>query len=202
MKIKIISIVSIILMLTVVSIAQTAEFKIDKRKEITIQSWKKGKETVGTQQTRLDLSLISSEYQQEIVGNFGKRYLIQIDYCPYSGNLDLEHWKIKMYEILESEQTLKLSQNLLSTGQYGSVNQDAYIGIFYPEEEPFVVNENNEFLWGEGKGFYYFKTVRKINIEKFCASIKVGNYEFDKKDKTKLDLFEVFIDFSPECSKI
>jgi len=201
MKVKWILTILLIFLLTVIINGQVVEVKIDKRKEVVLQSWKQGKETVGNQQIRLDLSSTGEEYEREIIGDSGKRYLIKLIYSPYAGNLDLEHWEIRMYEILSKTQKLELSQNLLFTEKYGSVDQNLYIGILYAEEEPQVLGKDNEVLWGEGRGFYYFKTIRKINIENFCVAIRVGDYKFNKKDKNKLDLFEVFIEFTSTCKE-
>ena len=176
---------------------QRVEFTIDKREKVLIQSWQKGTETVENQQIKLALSSKNKIYNQEIIGDSGKRYLLRVIHSPYS-NLNLEHWEVKMFEILSKASKPKLSESLFSPEKYGTYLQDAYIGVLYPEEKPIVYSEKNEALWGEGKGFYYFKTVRIINIESFCVVIRVGNYKFNK-NKTKLDLFEVLIDFTPTC---
>ena len=177
------------------------DIKVDKRKEIIVQSWKKGTETIKNRQIRLALSSKNKKYKQEIVGDSGKRYLIETIHNPYYLTLDLEHWEVKMFEVLQDEGKAKLSENLLSPEQYGTFKQEAYFGILYPEEKPHVIGEDNEVLWGEGKGFYYFKTIRKINIENFCVSIRVGDYKFNKKNKNKRDLFEVLIEFTSTCKE-
>lgn len=173
-------------------------YTIDKRTEVVIQSWKRGTETVINQPIMFDLALKSKDFKYEIFGDSGKRYLLKFFHNP-NLNVELEHWEVKMFEAGTNKRRAKLSENLLSPEKYGTLRQEALIGIFYPEEVPFVFSSENQALWGEGMGFYYFKTARKINIENFCVSLKIGNYKFKEEKKTKLETFELIIDFTSPC---
>ena len=173
-------------------------YTIDKREEVLIQSWKKGTETIINQPIKFDLALKSKDFKYEIFGDSGKRYVLKFFRNP-NFNLDLEHWEVQMFEAGTNKRKTKLSENLLSPEKYGALGQEALIGVFYPEEAPFVFSSENKVLWGEGSGYYYFKTARKINIENFCVSLRIGDYKFKEKKKTKLETFELIIDFASPC---
>ena len=160
--------VIVVLFLTTLSaniFAQEPEFKVDKRKEVIIDSWKKGTDTFQTQQLRFDLALKHVDFQREVISRSGKRFVLKFFHSPYSRSLDVEHWEILMFEKTEKKPRNRRYFNLFSSNPYGTFEQEEYIGIFYPEEEPIVFGPNYEGKWGFGSGFYYFKTARKINIE-------------------------------------
>lgn len=183
---------------------QTIDVKINNPKEIAFQSWRKGNETIKNQEIKISLSSTNKEYQQEIIGDSGKRYLLKIYHSPYS-DLDLEHWEVDLYEIFSKpdESNNILSPSLLTVEPDGQgkhvIPKEDYAGIFYIEENPLVISENNEPLYGEGRGLYYYKTVRKIYIENFCLVMKLGDFKFNDKDKNKFDLFEIYINFENLC---
>jgi hypothetical protein len=167
MRVYSIKIFLILLILSGVTNGQTDRYSKSKPEEVSIESWKKGSDFIKNQQIKLKLSSKNKDYEQKFVSESGKTYLLRLIHSPYF-DLALEHWEVEMYEVLSNGENPKLSENLLSTEKYGSLRQDAYIGVLYLEEKPIVVSLDDEVLWGEGKGFYYFKTTRKINIESFC----------------------------------
>lgn len=176
-------------------------------KEVIVQSWKKGTEAITNQQVKLALSSKNKKYKQEIVGDSGKIYRLLVYHNPYF-NLELEHWEVDFREILSKRKSKEILSQSLFYEWESNPNYDFYIvpkqhiiGVLYPEEEAEIYSDKDEPLYGFGQGFYYFKTVRKINIENFCMVIKVGDYKFNQKKKNKLDLFEVFIEFTATCKE-
>jgi hypothetical protein len=197
--------------------SQTVPTEVKNPEEVFVESWKKGSETIEEQQLKIVLSTQNNQYETEINGKQSKRYTLIFVHNSYSGLADLyEHWEVELHEILFDKRAKKsyLGSNLLRTSECGDnplhpknglpeicdhVPKKDDVGVLYPEENAACYSEKNEPLYGNCYDFYYFKTVRKIKIENFCLIIKVGDYKFNEIDDSKLDKFEVFVEFTNAC---
>lgn len=191
----------LLLVLTVISSAQTTKlvaddgqvYFIDRPKEVIIEGLKKGTDTFRNQRLRIVLSSKNKSFRQEVVSESGRKYLIMTFHNRWLDPpiTDLEHWEIKMFDVTGGRK-FKLTEDLLESRYLVP-----YPNVFYPEEVPLFYNNDThhaEFQFG------YFKTVRKINVENFCVILSVGDYKFNPVKKTKLDLFEIFIEFTSPCT--
>lgn len=166
-----------------------------------VVSWKKGSETLPAQHLEVILSTKNQIFEQEILSESGRHYLLRFEHNPYQ-SLSLEHWEISLREITsKNKKKRSLGKDVLRQNEPGhSIDyfpKEDLIGVLYPEEKPFVYDSDMNPLYGEGYGFYYFKTKRVIKVENYCFVYQVGDYKFNTESKTKLDLFEISIDITP-----
>jgi hypothetical protein len=202
---KILLFILSVLILANVVIAQNPHKQEADSEEPVVTSWKKGNDTFENQLYRFVLSSKNNNFEQEVVSKFGRRYKLFTQHNFYD-DLSLEHWLVEFREILTEKKMkkVKLGNQLLTT-QILTPGIDYYrkgdsIGLLYPEEKAIAFSSKGEPLYGGGYDFYFFKTVRKIKIENFCLIIKVGDYQFNKTNEKKLDVFEVFVEFNDTCN--
>jgi hypothetical protein len=172
--------------------------------EVFVRSWKKGNEKITIQTLNVTLTQEMLEFEKEILALSGKKYLISIIKNPAIDRKG-EHWGVSLNEINSVEQTKKRScRELLmelkpcETG--GDEIMGAYPGFFYPYEGKKVKLFVGKTHLIESQPFYPVKTERKILVDGFIVSIKSGKIEFDEKDKTKIRLFELTIEFKNTCN--
>jgi hypothetical protein len=177
----------------------------DPPNEVIVKNFDvKGNESFNDLQLRIILSTQNNYYEQEVVSKSGKRYKLFTIHNFYE-SLPLEHWIFELREIQsKNKKKEKLGFNLFDGIQVKpkelETNRGGLIGYLYPEEKATHFTPDGEPLYGYGqKSFYFFKTIRKIQIENFCVIIKVENYQFNKAKPTNLDLFEVIVRFNSSC---
>jgi hypothetical protein len=185
-----------------VLIAQTQDISRD----VVAQSWKTGTGKVPSKRIHLKLSSKTPRFQQEIVGESGTKYFLQLNYMPYR-RLNLEHWVVTLYEMTAyacgyrcdfgAGWLLNASQELLSNSRVPrdwSNPRQAYIGVIYPENDASKLQSDKQTKW-----FYPASTIRKINVEGFCVELKVKGFKFSKADPTRTDPLDLTIRFRPHC---
>lgn len=191
-------IAAFILIFSGVAVAQNTQ-----PKEIIVQSWKKGSETIPNQTIRISLGPGQREYTTEFMGSSGKIYRFIIIHQPLL-NVKTEHWKMELHEVLQTrEGKYELGGDLLvgkPPGPHGGhyFPREDLVGYWYPNEDPPVVwIGGNPFF--EGYFFYLIKTTRKIRVEQFYLIAKAENYRFSNKDKSKLEFLDLIIEFQNAC---
>lgn len=172
--------------------------------EVLIKSDYQGNETFENLRLNLSLSTQNNQYKKIITSKSGRKYKFFTIHNLYN-DFPLEHWVLELREIIKEKdgKITKLGNDLFGGRQIlpkENIRGD-FMGVLYPEEKTFAYSVEGNPLYGEGMGFYFFKTIRKLEIENFCVTIKVENYKFNETDKNKLDLFEIFIEFSSACSE-
>jgi hypothetical protein len=171
-------------------------------KEVIVKADDKTKEEFDNLVLHFILSPQKSSYEREITSKSGKTFKVIVRHNLY--DLPLENWAVELYEVNydKDKKENDLGINLLRGPQVEP--KERYVrgdlaGMFYPEEKTFAYTSEGKPLYGNGIGFYFFKTVRKIKFENFCVILKAGDYKFNESDKNKLDLFEIFMEISPNC---
>lgn len=169
-------------------------------KEVIVKNEKTGNDTFNNLQLLFTLSTQNNQYEQEVVSKSGRRYKLFVIHNLYK-SLPLEHWVLELREIFTEKGKKRelLGPNLLEGAQI--FPKEPYVrgddvGVLYPEEKAIAFSSENKPLYGNGNISYFFKTIRKIIIENFCVTIRVGDYKFNEKDKLKLDAFEIFVEFN------
>jgi hypothetical protein len=177
-----------------------------KPRDVVAQSWKTGTGKVPWKRIHLKLSSKTPRFQQEIVGESGTKYFLQLSYMPY-WRLDLEHWVVTLNEMKpyncgyrcgfgtgwEVIGSLELLSNSRIPRDWSNPRQ-AYIGVIYPENDASKLQSDKQTKW-----FYPASTVRKINVEGFCVELKVKGFKFSKADPTRTDPLDLTIRFRPPC---
>jgi hypothetical protein len=173
-------------------------------REVIFKNLKTGNEAFNKLLLQLVLSTQNNQYEQEVVSKSGRRYKLFVIHNLFK-SLSLEHWVIELREIVSKRgKKENLGNNLFEGIQVFPKEPFARgddVGVLYPEEKAVAFTSDNKPLYGNGNISYFFKSVRKINIENFCVVIKVGDYKFNEKNQNKLDLFEVFIEFTTTCKE-
>lgn len=184
----------------------SAQAQSNQAENVFVQSWKKGKETIGKQVIRVLLNDESKGFKTDIVSKSGKHYLLTAIHNPIRG-LKGEHWKVELREVIFEPGNNKevYSDNLLTQSNLPpdySSSREEYVNYFYPNEEKMVIINKVPKILAVGNDnslkplpFYLTKVVRNIKVEQFLVTLKAGNYSFTEKNKNKLNSFEIFVEF-------
>lgn len=169
-------------------------------REVFVQSWKRGSETIRDRLIKLSLRSNQKNYSAEILGLSGKRYRLIFVHNPLPRARN-EHWQMQLREILKSRKGHRpaLGTNLLMAEGPGpggdNFPRENLVGYFYPEMGRPSVTIGG-FPWTDGYSFYPLKTIRKIKVENFYVVAWVESYRFkDTKKKSKLESLDVSIQF-------
>ena len=166
--------------------------------EVFVKSWKKGEEKVPDQTIQVVLSQKKVGFEKEISAISGKKYCLRILKNP-DKSLKGEHWRVQLREItLDENHKEALSEDLLFNDKPGDTGRHVFpredlAGIFYPYREKKIAAGGIPLI--EWKAFYPTKTKRKFLVDGFFVVVKSGSVEFDEKDKTKIQTFELNIEF-------
>jgi hypothetical protein len=184
--------------------SQTVPTEVKFPAEVFVESWQKGNTKIKNQAFKVLLSRSNKSFASEVAATNSKKYKLVVVHNPYGKSRFIEHWEIELREILPQSdgRMYKLGTNLLrKQKEYPPETNFVYkeddVGLIYPQETTTAFNEKMKPIYGQD--WYYFKTVRTIQVESFCVVIRVGDYKFNKKNKNKLDLFEVFVEFTNAC---
>lgn len=188
-----------LLLMTLFASLVTVSGQTGQPHEFLAQSWQRGTETVAHQTLQISLTQKQRDYTTEVVGSSGKRYELVIVPNPLP-SLPLEHWKIELREIILPSSVGKevTGNNLLESPPADNKDyfpREDFIGYLYPKNEG-QINIGGQ-PWMDGFPFYPIKATRKIEVENFLVVIRVGSYQFNRRNRNKLDYLDVFIDFMP-----
>jgi hypothetical protein len=178
--------------------AQDPALRLEPPKEVTVRSWKEGSARISSGKFTVFLSSKNDRFEKEITADTGEKFLLKFQHNPYS-DLELEHWQIRFFKISadgkgHSADLFAVDKN--EPGKHFFQKGDT-VGVLYPRLGPFVFSDNGEPDFGDGYGFYFIRTNRKIVVEDFTVVISVGQLAFNKRKPNHVSAMEIAIEFRP-----
>ncbi|MBK8812833.1 MAG: hypothetical protein IPN69_19175 [Acidobacteria bacterium] len=191
--------------LSIISLFFSGSSQNVQKDEVFVSSWKTGNEMITEQTVQIKITPENPSYEKEVLSDSGKVYKLLI--VPnYSKSLKGENWKVELREVGfdKSKNVTSLGDDLLYVERPGEVGDNFprgdLIAYFYPNSKNSILINNVP--WIEGVlPIYPVNVIRTIQVEDFLVILRSGEIQFNAKDKVKVDLFEIFIEFTNTCNR-